>query len=130
MSKDIVIEGFSITVGGKTLFDNADLRISHGQVGNCGNLPATCLQLASCPLPGTCLQLASCPLPGTCLELASCPLPGTCLELASCPLPGTCLQLAYFSRARCLWTQRRQARATHHVCMHPSSETLVDTCRS
>ena len=52
LSKDIVVEGFSITVGGKTLFDNADLRISHGQVCNWGNLPGTSLQLRA-----TCLQL-------------------------------------------------------------------------
>ena len=35
LSKDIVVEGFSMAVGGKTLFDNADLRISHGQVCLC-----------------------------------------------------------------------------------------------
>jgi hypothetical protein len=57
LSKDIVVEGFSITVGGKTLFDNADLRISHGQVCNCCKLPRTSLELRA-----TCL-LQSCPLP-------------------------------------------------------------------
>ena len=30
LSKDIVVEGFSISVAGKTLFENADLRIAHG----------------------------------------------------------------------------------------------------
>jgi hypothetical protein len=49
LSKDIVVEGFSITVGGKTLFDNADLRISHGQVAR--NLNATAHNLPTSVVP-------------------------------------------------------------------------------
>lgn len=57
LSKDIVVQGFSIAVAGKTLFESADLRIAHGHVSPSSPLSAhPSFRLSSlCPHLRACL---------------------------------------------------------------------------